>query len=265
MPYLIYYSGKKSVRLIFFTIKELIEYAIVYFRRLGMLKGEEAITIESEGIFVRPNFLSQKHCRELCSRLDELIDSGKCNVWEDEVGADKRIYFAETLDEEFKNFYENDYIRSVFREYTGIANPHGLLLAARIDAVEGNNGSGGGWHRDSPISRQFKAIVYLNDVDEAQGPFQYVRKSHGKVSSIWACWKRIFKPGHFRFEEVDVNRYIEASGQSADLIVGDAGSLVLVDTKGIHRGYPIKQGRRYALFCYFWEREIPNHFSEYRQ
>ena len=48
---------------------------------------------------------------------------------------------------------------------------------------EGNLGSGSGWHRDS-LGFQFKAMVYLNDVDESTGPFEYYTSSHRKLYKL---------------------------------------------------------------------------------
>jgi hypothetical protein len=37
-----------------------------------------------------------------------------------------------------------------------------------------------------------------------------------------------------------------------------AGSLILVDTRGIHRGRPLyKNGERYALTNYYWHKDFP--------
>ena len=38
-------------------------------------------------------------------------------------------------------------------------------------------GSGGSWHRDSYL-RQFKSLIYLNDVTDENGPFQVLTDSH---------------------------------------------------------------------------------------
>ena len=47
----------------------------------------------------------------------------------------------------------------------------------------------------------------------------------------------------------------EVSGQREEtrIIVADEGSILIADTKGLHRGNPIKKGRRYACTVYFFE------------
>ena len=41
--------------------------------------------------------------------------------------------------------------------------------------------SGGGWHRDHHFEL-FKVMVYLSDVNEKNGPFSYIEKSHSKIT-----------------------------------------------------------------------------------
>src|SRR5947208_506487 len=51
------------------------------------------------------------------------------------------------------------------------------ILAKVIDAIPENNGSGDGWHRDGH-SFQFKSILYLSDVNDTNGPFEFLPGSH---------------------------------------------------------------------------------------
>ena len=49
--------------------------------------------------------------------------------------------------------------------------------------TQNNLGSGGGWHRDS-IHKEYKAIVYLKDVDENSGNLQIIKKSNNYNSLL---------------------------------------------------------------------------------
>lgn len=221
--------------------------------------------LKSEGIFVKTDFYTPSECAKLRKKIDQLIDNTNVNVWSDDEGADQRVYFANDLDSDLKAFYDNQVIREVLRAYTGTSKPNGMLLASRIEYKENNQGSGGGWHRDSPFTHQFKAICYLNDVDEMNGPFQYIKKSQRKWYSITSYLKKIFKPGIFRFSEQDIKLYSKEQKQKITSVIGKEGSLVFADTKGIHRGKPLKSGFRYVLFCYFWHGEIPEQFAKLKQ
>jgi len=221
--------------------------------------------LKNEGVFVKPHFYTPSECERLRNKIDQLIENDDVKIWSDDEGADQRIYFVNDLDSEFQAFYDNQDIRQVLSAYTGTTNPNGMLLAARIDYKENNQGSGGGWHRDSPFTHQFKAICYLNNVDEMNGPFQYIKKSQRKWYTITSYLKKIFKPGVYRFTEQDIDTYLKKQNQDITSITGKEGTLVFTDTKGIHRGKALNSGLRYVLFCYFWHGDIPEHFNKHRQ
>ena len=50
------------------------------------------------------------------------------------------------------------------------------VMANKVIYKDYNLGSGQGWHKDN-IARQLKFMIYLNDVDSENGPFQYLLKS----------------------------------------------------------------------------------------
>ena len=253
--------------------KEFAESAIRLARKLSVsrcIKGrheQEYYGLCEDGYFILPEFLSRDVCKEMISDIDMYIDkeTDRINIWSDEVGADRRVYFVESINDRFNRFYEEPYFREVLASYTGITEPKGFVLAARIDAVNGNMGAGGGWHRDSPVHHQTKAMCYLSDVHQNNGPFQYISKSHSKKSVISAYLKGIFRPGQYRFTNDDVEHYLDKTGQDIVEMTAGAGTLVFADTKGIHRGKPIAEGRRYVLFCYFWDKKIPDQFEALRQ
>lgn len=253
--------------MLIYLVKEVVESLLRKFRKLRVRSKRSSIvdSISEDGITVLPNFIPQEQCKLLCDKIDELIESNSINVWRDNLGSDERIYFANEIDSEFNSIYENEKIRNVLRNYTGTDKPQGMLLAARIKFKENNVGSGGGWHRDSPITHQFKAICYLNDVEDSNGPFQYIKRSHNKVNTIKSCLTKIFKPGQYRYNEQEVNCYLESTDSKVISVTGEAGTVAFADTKGIHRGKPLEQGVRYVLFCYFWHNEIPHHFESLKQ
>lgn len=251
-------------------VKEIIESIVRNLRKTVYLVTssgsyqKELTDLKSQGIHVVEDFLSEDTCEKLRNIIDEAIEAGTANVWKDGLG-DNRIFFIDTINKKMKEFYETVYFRDVLRLYTGIARPKGMLLAGRIDALPGNVGSGGGWHRDSPVTHQLKAICYLNDVDSVNGPFQYVPGSHKKNNVINSYFNRVFKPGQYRFSEEDINIYCKKADAGVRDMTAKRGTLIFADTKGIHRGKPLISGRRYVLFCYFWNKSIPDHFDRLKQ
>jgi hypothetical protein len=249
-------------------VKEVAEWLLRNLKKIRFLSskyGSELDSLSRQGYHIVPNYLTPETCQKFRHKIDNIIESGGANVWRDSEGADSRVYFIDELDQDFKDFYETRYFREVLKEYTGIADPKGMLLAGKIDAVDGNIGSGGGWHRDSPVTHQLKAICYLSDVEANNGPFQYIVSSNNKRDVVMSYLKKLFLPGQYRFTEDEIEIYMESSGNHIAEMTAKAGTLLFADTKGIHRGKPIVNSQRYVLFCYFWDKKIPDHFDRLRQ
>ena len=255
------------MNILYSLIKEFLELLLRNFRKLFVTNRNIIVvkSLKKDGLYIVPNYLSKNKCKQLRDKIDEFISNNKTNVWQDAQGADSRIYFINELNEEFQEIYEKNYFKSVLKEYCGITQPEGFLLAGKINSVEGNIGSGGGWHRDSPVSHQLKAIIYLSDVDTENGPFQYIKGSCSKKDVITSYFKKIFKPGQYRFSDTEIDNYISETGNVVTDIVAEQGTLIFADTKGLHRGKPIEVGERYVLFCYYWNKKIPGHFEGLKQ
>ena len=58
-----------------------------------------------------------------------------------------------------------------------------MNMANRVTFSSNNNGSGNGWHKDA-YRKQFKSLLYLNNVDNNNGPFQLLKKSN-KILFLW--------------------------------------------------------------------------------
>jgi hypothetical protein len=89
------------------------------------------------------------------------------------------------------------------------------------------------WHRDPEDEHVVKLFVYLSDVGDEAGPFEYVRSSTtgGRYGDLWrwgAAKDRWYPP----------TDELEAAVEPEDRLVmrGPAGSVVLADTGGFHRG-----------------------------
>jgi hypothetical protein len=88
------------------------------------------------------------------------------------------------------------------------------------------------WHRDYNDKHLLKAFLYLVDVDEEMGPFQYVPGSQpgGPYASEWP-WKPL---GTNYPSEGELEQRIPSS--AIRTFVGPQASLVFCNTSGFHRG-----------------------------
>jgi Phytanoyl-CoA dioxygenase (PhyH) len=88
------------------------------------------------------------------------------------------------------------------------------------------------WHRDYNDKHLLKAFLYLVDVDEEMGPFQYIPGSQpgGPYADAWP-WKPL---GQNYPSEGELEQRIPASAVKA--FVGPQALLVFCNTSGFHRG-----------------------------
>jgi len=251
-------------------IKEILTFLILKIRRIiykNIKKrlSAEVDNLDNSGIHITPDYLTQKDCKQLRDKIDDFINEKSVNVWQDDLGADNRIYFINDLDGDFDAIYQKPYFRDVLKSYLGTDNPKGMLLAAIIDYVPNNKGSGGGWHRDSPFTNQFKAICYLSNVGSENGPFEIIKGSHKISCTLSTIIKGVFKPSQYRYTNDEIEKHNQVASTNVFSVTAQQGTLILADTKAIHRGKPIEEGSRYVLFCYFWHSKIPEHFKKLRQ
>jgi ectoine hydroxylase-related dioxygenase (phytanoyl-CoA dioxygenase family) len=88
------------------------------------------------------------------------------------------------------------------------------------------------WHRDYNDKHLLKVFLYLVDVDEHMGPFQYVAGSQpgGPYSDAWG-WRPL---GQNYPTEGELEARVPVS--AVQTFTGSAGTLVFCNTAGFHRG-----------------------------
>ncbi|EPC04107.1 hypothetical protein L861_02010 [Litchfieldella anticariensis FP35 = DSM 16096] len=228
-----------------------------YHKIFGHTKEEIVNLIQKYGAVSQSKALGNDECKIIREAIDDHIGNNthhNTRVWQDEVCSDSRIYGFEAVYPDVLKLVDYKRFVELGEKYLGKKIDSFFILAARLDYKEGNIGSGGGWHRDSPFRHQFKSIVYLNDVDVVNGPFEYLIGSHlssHKLSNFGLSSLR-----KMRFDEDELKGFSDRK-----LFSGKEGDAILVDTRGIHRGNPIASGTRYALTFYFWTTAMPSHFD----
>lgn len=249
------------------TLSEFVIMVRKLLYRNGLNEKYEIIAneIKNNGFYTFGKLIDKEACRSYRRLIDNHINNEDCNIWKDESCADKRIYFIDEIHNEFGEIAESSVVLSTLKAYLGYTNPVYMVLAARLDAVENNLGSGGGWHRDSPYQHQFKALIYLNDVNPSNGPFEFVPGSHKFRQCSRAELHKTFEPGAFRYRESEIQKYNDKYDSAILPLLGSSGDMTFVDTKLLHRGRPIEKGSRYVLFLYYWNNKVPTHFEKYRQ
>jgi len=218
--------------------------------------------IKNNGFVVIKDFFDEEFCQQCIKDMDLMYRNQKQFVHEDDYG-DSRIFGAEDLSENIKKFYEHPLLNRLANAYGAVTTCCGFTLAGRIKASGKEYGSGGPWHRDSYF-RQFKSLIYLTDVNENNGPFQIIRGSHksNQISQDTKSGK--LESMQCTFPSDTVDKILNDDSTRLTTLTAKAGTVILVDTSAIHRGTPLKEGIRYALTNYFFEKtQIDSHLVEH--
>ncbi|GAA6618098.1 phytanoyl-CoA dioxygenase [Scytonema sp. NUACC26] len=107
------------------------------------------------------------------------------------------------------------------------------------------------WHSDAEDRRLIKIFLYLHNVEEQHGAFQYIPRSLTSVFSwqYYQLYYKLWKSSYMGIDDEDVEKAIPKSAWKS--CPGSAGTIVLVDTKNVlHHGTVRTQTRSTLFFCY---------------
>jgi Phytanoyl-CoA dioxygenase (PhyH) len=87
------------------------------------------------------------------------------------------------------------------------------------------------WHRDPEEEHIVKVFLYLSDIDDEAGPFEYIRSSAtgGRYGDFWP-WAE----GDRHPPEDELNQTVPPEDRLT--LTGPAGTMIFCDTGGFHRG-----------------------------
>lgn len=226
-----------------------IRHRILAPQQFGAAETDVLQSLNRHGFCALHDFFTPAECAKLRGNVDDAL--GRYSDFLKVYGEhDHRMYGVEQVCSAFDDFFHHPLLVRVLQAYTGNFYYGGMCMAARMYATPGNRGSGGGWHRDSAFGRQFKAIAYLSEVDAKHGPFQYIAGSHrtGPYLSMLLRGHQLLDQTRF-----DDGSYDPLFEEDSNLRTFEApmGTVILADTRGLHRGKPIEQGNRYALTNYY--------------
>ena len=206
--------------------------------------------VRSKGFYVLRGYFERSSCAAISREIDAILRDSPDRAVVDTEQSDHRIWGGERASAGIKVFHDDPFLASIGAAYLKTDLRNMTTLAAKLVAREKNRGSGGGWHRDSMYEGQFKAIVYLSDVTINDGPFRYVVGSNTRVNIMQTLG--LHQTSSLKdYQEFDFDAWCERTGHQIETITGSAGDVVLVDTRGIHRGMPVNAGPRFALTNYY--------------
>lgn len=205
--------------------------------------------LKEDGYVVIRNYINRKDCKKIIKDIDLYLNNNNF-YWIDKENSDKRIFGSENISKLILDFHKSKMLKSIGSNYVGIELKNAFTMANKIRYHKANKGSGGGWHKDS-FTTQYKTILYLNDVEIENGPFELVVSS--QKNDIWFKICRSFNLNLFqtRFKNKQINHDFVKKNKIKTLN-GKAGTLIIVDSSVIHRGRPLNKGHRYAITNYYY-------------
>jgi Phytanoyl-CoA dioxygenase (PhyH) len=211
--------------------------------------------LNRDGFYVLEGYYDLARCQRLRAEIDRVLIEYEKNIWRDEVESDNRAYAAENVSPLVREYFEDPFFSRLARAYLGNDQECFFTLANKVVPKPGCKGSGGGWHRDTTNERQFKSIMYVDDVTDSTGPFELVPTSHHVRSIVGSILNSGVRFGQYQFQEDEIQRILDDCHLESRRFTAKAGTVVIADTSCLHRGSPISAGARYAITNYFFSRE----------
>jgi hypothetical protein len=121
------------------------------------------------------------------------------------------------------------------------------LWYTRPSAAEAERRSSQRWHRDFNDRHLLKAFIYLTDVDEEAGPFEYVPRSApgNELGGLWP-----WRPLGDNYPPQD-ELAAQIAGHPVQSFTGPKGTMIFCNTSGFHRGgFATGKPRVLATFTY---------------
>jgi hypothetical protein len=162
---------------------------------------------------------------------------------------DERIFNIENESQYIRETFSNNILfNEIASCYTKLRLNKKTLANRLIYEKDKIKNSGAGWHRDNH-NMQFKCLMYLTDVTDKNGNFQFITNSSKRHIG---CPPPRTPNYNTRFTDATVDEVLK-NNSNCHLhdIVGKRGTVVIADTTYIHRGNIIQQGERLALTEYF--------------
>ena len=217
---------------------------------LDQRSGDIVGTLKSRGFVILDHYYSPAECNLIKDEIDRVVDQYPEAISLSDDNSDIRIFDAEKISPAIRRFHEDPFLLGILRGHARTDVINTSTLAARLSSVVGNEGSGGGWHRDS-FGSPIKAILYVSNVTDDTGPFQFLPSSNKLKNIVRDLWITRLPFLKYRFTEEDISQIRRLGNYEIKTLIGDAGTVVLIDTAAIHRGKPISLNSRYALTNYY--------------
>lgn len=196
-------------------------------------------TMQEKGFYILRKYKTKEFCNKILSNLQQNNYPAQNGE-----GGDLRIPHFQNYSKEADEFLKDANFLSIGKKLIG-HDIDGKTKRCQLGFLKykKNANSGGGWHVDNH-KPQFKAMVYLTDVNENNGPFALLYPN--------------LKSNDYPYDpEKNNTRYTDQIAidhkDKIQLLTGNAGDTILFLSHNIHRGTNIKEGIRISLTNYYYD------------
>jgi len=222
---------------------------------LGQRESDALRNLRRDGFAVVEGFWDRERAIAMRDHLETFLEAGEnvdypegayLRFWDDRAYDQgvRRLYHVERIVPELSSFRNDPFVMGVAQAYYRMPFHSGALV---YQYNTRSNTDTRYYHVDG-FSREFKAFLYLDDVEDAsKGPFTYLRGTHR--SHLTRLRKQIVgnaEGSPTSFYEADLGRRLKGETQ----LLGPAGTLILADVRGFHRGSPQYGDSRSVLVNY---------------
>ena len=241
-------------------------YEVQRFRQLRPCKVDPSLTdrkdilaaLVRDGLFVMPDLLTREVCGKILAEIEEPLAQLAAGTYKGPATRHKvldayRLHDVDLMSPTARTaFFELPLINDMARAYVAkSAISYRRECDYKAEGIHGNQNLQSELPHFDDWRHRFKAFLYLTDVTESNAPFVFYPRTHEA-----GAWKRRFNAeferdgehgryGYFFPQEMTLLK--EKYGFQEQVITGKAGTLILVDTRGIHRGTTLREGRRVML------------------
>lgn len=201
--------------------------------------------LKRDGICVLHNYYKQ----DILATFEKEYDTIMEKYENQKKGIDQRIFRVQDYSPFIKKYLFNDKIfNSLYKRYHPLIDSRKGTMINKVvyDPNKIKSSGNVSWHRDEHY-KQFKVIMYLNDVEEGNGQFKWL--SHSNIKDIG-----IPKPvrGRTIYNQEIIDNLIDNHDKCKIYdITGSKGTIIIADTSYIHCGSVILKGCRKAITQYF--------------
>ena len=210
--------------------------------------NEDVTNLRKNGIIVIGNFekhydqLDQLHNSVASLDLDKIIaNKNALRKTDDDERAKKKkefkIKITNFFDKELLlSFAKNQYINKTISQYFGF-EPTIRNISVWVDIPNIETKSDVAtqiFHRDFDDIKLVKIFLYLNDVNDRNGPFEYIKTSH-------------LEPWNYNLKSDNQSIRNNFSKEHFKSVIGKKNTLIIVDTNGFHHGKKLSEGSRLLL------------------